>query len=159
MGLFVAFTTIWIVYGHDIVQTMMNMTDARYDPFETKDQNIDFSCVDDIYAYVPEVIDEQFEYPLLACDISSLDKKLISWSEPSSGYSHWNLINDVASCTESDASGLGDSSHNSDDSSSNAIRPIFSIIKHYPPAWRMLELQEMENMPLCRSSTETLSRN
>ena len=38
LSVIVALTTMWIIYGRDILATIVNMTDSGYDPFETKDQ-------------------------------------------------------------------------------------------------------------------------
>jgi len=72
-------------------------------------------------------MDGGIEYPLIACDIKDIDKKLIGWSEPSNGYESWNLISDIPVNSRNGIS-VSDGVH------------LFSIVGHYPPEWRAREL-------------------
>lgn len=127
----------WSMFGKDFLYAITHMSDSGYDPFDSKNQNIDFSCVE-ICGYVPQVTDEKFEYPLLACNISLIDHKLIPWSKPSEGYEHWNIINDVPR-PNFDAPVIAKDCRESSDEEQH---PVFSIIEHYPPDWRARELEE-----------------
>ncbi len=51
-----------------------------------------FSDVPEIYGYVPALKVSGLQYPLLLCDVSQIDKELISWS---CDYNHYTVINDV----------------------------------------------------------------
>ena len=79
--------------------------------------NIGFSEVEEklgyaIFAYVPQISLPQFEYPLLACDISEIDQNLIGWEDSANGMNAHNLIYDIP--------GLAD-----------AKEPPFSLVKQW----------------------------
>jgi hypothetical protein len=46
------------------------------------DQGIHFSDVPSISSYVPEVHSAVFSYPRLACNVDSIDKELLEWTDP-----------------------------------------------------------------------------
>ena len=53
-----------------------------------------FSKILSRYAYVPQVKRGGFQHPILLCDVSKLDKKLIGW-ERDGGYDSFNIIYSV----------------------------------------------------------------
>ena len=58
-------------------------------------QGTTFSNVKDIEAYIPEVRVSQIPFPLLACDISDIDKKFLGWEDPERPFEFYNLLNDA----------------------------------------------------------------
>jgi hypothetical protein len=52
-------------------------------------QQIDFSCVPEIFLYVPQIKLKAFPFPFLACNIDTLDQGYIGWSDPSNSYDFW----------------------------------------------------------------------
>lgn len=67
-----------------------------------------------VSAFIPQISLPQFEYPLLACDISEIDQNLIGWEDSANGMDVHNLIHDVP--------GLADTKD-----------PLFSLVKQ----WKM----------------------
>jgi len=132
----------WSMFLRDLLYSITHLTESGYDPFDSKDQYIDFSCVEEIFGYVPQVTKGKFEYPLLVCDISSIDRKLIPWSEPSEGYDFWNIIHDVPH--PRGALAWSGRAHSETPSNAENPSPVFSIVEHYPPEWRAKELEEMK---------------
>lgn len=82
----------YILVGKKVLAMAQNPEDTLND---TKNQFIDFTCVSEIYAYIPQVIDEYFQYPLLACDLDNIDDNLIYWEDGERSYDYWNMIYDV----------------------------------------------------------------
>lgn len=108
-------------------------------------QRIDFSANPEISAYVPEIFLPSFPFPFLACDTEGIDEDLIGWTDPLRSYDFHNLMFDVPyegmkRQARSETKISGDrslkkpSKDNAEDVASQ--KPIFSVIKHYPPAWR-----------------------
>jgi hypothetical protein len=66
--------------------------------------------------YVPRIMSSRFQYPLLACNISAIDPKLVDWSDPSTRYpfDKHNLIYDVPNLTDNDE------------------KQLFSVVKSWP---------------------------
>lgn len=48
-----------------------------------------------ISAYIPQISLPKFEYPLLACDISTIEQNLIGWEDTVNGMDAHNLIYDI----------------------------------------------------------------
>ena len=53
-----------------------------------------------VSAFIPQISLPQFEYPLLACDISEIDQNLIGWEDSANGMDAHNLIYDVPGLAE-----------------------------------------------------------
>lgn len=68
-----------------------------------------------ISAYVPQVRHGKFSYPLLACDVRSIDTRHIGWSDPVREFEYYNMALDV----EHLLPGLK--------------WPVLSIVHHWPP--------------------------
>lgn len=97
---------------------------STYEP-DGKDQQIGFHTVkhlDGVSAYIPQLRENGFEYPLIACNIESIDHDLVGWRDHRHGFEPHNLINDVKEI-------LGEST-------SSANKNIFSIVKYWPPSKR-----------------------
>jgi hypothetical protein len=132
-----------------------------------QDQKIDYSANEEISAYVPQVRLKSFPFPFLVCDIDHIHQNLIGWNDPSHSYDYWNLIFDVPyegmsrkkviegnTRDTAEIAMQEDYSRNADadmTSSGHATgagrhcghRPIYSLVKHYPPKW-LVELVHQE---------------
>lgn len=100
------------------MEYVMSWFKSSYEPSGV-DQGINYSVVPSISAYVPQVVDDNFNFPLLACKVDSIDPKLIGWSDPLRTHDAWNLIHDFPNDLEEKAR--------------SEKQPILSIMKHYPP--------------------------
>ena len=104
-----------------LIPFISSLWHSTYEP-DGKDQNIGFYDVkhlDGVTAYIPQLRENGFEYPLIACDIASIDHDLIGWRDSRYGFEPHNLTKDFEEV-------LG----KSDNSSEN--RNIFSIVKYWP---------------------------
>lgn len=90
-----------------------------YEP-SGKSQNIDFTNVEGIHAYVPQIILGRFPFPLLFCNIDDIDEKLIGWTTFGAPFSDHNLIHDIKAINDS-----------SDDTPLFCDGPLFSFIKQW----------------------------
>jgi hypothetical protein len=72
--------------------------------------------LDEIHAYVPQVREKGFVYPLLACDTSNIDQQLLDWDDKENGYSPHNLMVDFHKVTRS-----------------KPLHPVFSTITQFDP--------------------------
>ena len=97
------------------------------------------------FGYIPQLEVLGFHFPLLCCNIDDIDVRLIGWKDPNKvsqkssdhparSYDNHNLIFDVpyealhrSRNVAVNASGT--------DAVETQVRPIFSVIKHYPPEW------------------------
>ena len=129
-----------------------------------QDQHIDFSANPGIFCYVPQIRWGGFPFPFLACDIDRIDQDLIGWNDPHRSYDHHNLMFDVPwegmprkkMINENTRAIKQIAAHEGYQENSNrlsvktksgqvsAVRPIFSVISHYPPEW-VLKLQDHES--------------
>jgi len=75
-----------------------------------KAQKAQFSDVFEIYGYVPQVKLNEYQYPLLICDVDDIDHALIGWS---GDYKMFNLSHEMSA-------------------SVNSKKP-FSIVKNWSP--------------------------
>lgn len=57
--------------------------------------NINFSDVDVIDSYVPQVKSNHYTYPLIACNIDNICDSLMSWKDPTKPYDYYNLTKDA----------------------------------------------------------------
>jgi len=104
------------------------------------DQKIDFSSMP-IDGYVPQVKVWGYSFPLLACDVDGIDEGLIGWKDKNHSYDYYNLIYDIP------FKGMKRLRRKEDDEEveygvrsldeTNLVRkPIFSIVKYWPPEWK-----------------------
>eukprot|EP00592_Proboscia_alata_P021321 CAMPEP_0194418704 /NCGR_PEP_ID=MMETSP0176-20130528/17880_1 /TAXON_ID=216777 /ORGANISM="Proboscia alata, Strain PI-D3" /LENGTH=266 /DNA_ID=CAMNT_0039225345 /DNA_START=31 /DNA_END=831 /DNA_ORIENTATION=+ len=59
------------------------------------DQFMDYSTLDSVDAYIPQVKSPAFTYPLIACNISKNDMARLSWNDPDQSHGYYQLSNDV----------------------------------------------------------------
>lgn len=157
--LFCAF--IFILFGGTLTNYVLSMFRGVYKP-SGQDQHIDFSANKEIFAYVPQIKWPGFAFPFLACDVDHIDQELIGWNDPSHSYDYYNLIFDVPwegmprkkIITENTRTTTQISAQEEFHANSQrfikkqvkngqetglevkaSVRPIFSLIKHYPPEW------------------------
>jgi len=60
----------------------------------SEDKKCDFSDVPSIKAYVPQIIDQEMEFPLIICDIDRVHSDLVGWHSPE-GYDMHNMFFDL----------------------------------------------------------------
>eukprot|EP00566_Odontella_aurita_P015796 CAMPEP_0113596990 /NCGR_PEP_ID=MMETSP0015_2-20120614/40688_1 /TAXON_ID=2838 /ORGANISM="Odontella" /LENGTH=277 /DNA_ID=CAMNT_0000504657 /DNA_START=101 /DNA_END=934 /DNA_ORIENTATION=- /assembly_acc=CAM_ASM_000160 len=148
LAVYVAF-----VFGGSVISNVLLLFRGSYST-NTKDSKIDFSTVQEIFAYVPQLDFPPF--PMLACDVDDIDQNLIGWNDPHGSYDTHNLIFDVPwpgmkrrqKITENTRNttniahhadyeshgGAGDHQNEASGLSAES-RPIFSTVKHWPPEW------------------------
>jgi hypothetical protein len=116
-------------FGGNATTFFMSWFRGMYTP-SGQDQHIDFSASDGSFAYVPQIRWGGFPFPFLACDVDRIDQGLIGWNDPSRSYDFHNVMFDVP------WEGMPRKKNTQgDDRPRTLSRPIFSIIKHYPPEW------------------------
>lgn len=110
-------------------------------------QHIDFSSNPEIFAYVPQIKRSGWPFPFLICDTIDIDPGLIGWRDEHRSHDYYNVIFDLP------YDGLR---RERDDYSETAKhpkgRPIYSLVKHYPPKWQ-LDLIEQEKARLLAEKT------
>jgi hypothetical protein len=57
--------------------------------------NINFSDVEVMESYIPQVKNENHSYPFIACDIDHIPTDLMSWRDPAKPYDFYNLYKDA----------------------------------------------------------------
>lgn len=145
-----------LFFGSGIINYFRSCFAGTYSP-GGQDQHIDYSSNLEIYGYVPQVKWIGFPFPFLACDIDNIDTSLIGWTDPTKSYDHHNLIFDIPWKGLTRARALDEtvrlaSPNTSQREPSEALprmtdaRPIYSIIKHYPPAWAIKLKNEAEEL-------------
>jgi hypothetical protein len=112
-----------LVAGWLAFQILNAIRSMFYDSYTArgKDMGIDFSNVRSISAYIPQVESTVFSYPLLACNVDSLDEELFEWNDPDRPMSFYDLTKDA----EVLLSGIDVSG-----------KKVFSHIKHWSPQGR-----------------------
>ena len=73
-----------------------------------------------IEGYIPQVESPAYIYPLLACDISSIDENLLSWTDPDHSFDIYRLDHDMRTI-------LG-----KEESSDINFCHLFSSVRHWP---------------------------
>jgi hypothetical protein len=104
---------------------------------EGDSQKIDFSSNPEIFAYVPQIKRNGYPFPFLVCDTIDIDPGLIGWMDENKSHDYYNLIFDQP------YKGL---KRQKDDYGPDAAapegRPIYSVVKHYPPKWQLKLMEE-----------------
>ncbi|KAL7559514.1 hypothetical protein ACA910_010325 [Epithemia clementina (nom. ined.)] len=175
LGVFISFFL--ILFGNSGFAAFVSFFRHNYKP-SGKVQRIDFSANPEIFAYVPQIKLPSFPFPLVACDIDDLHKELIGWADETRSYDYYNLLFDVPyegmkrterMDSNSRKKKLASDSKGSEKKTAqrghvsvgdNAVeveprrKPIFSVIKHYPPPWlqKILESDDTD-----QDSKETLT--
>ena len=146
-----------LFFGTSIRNFVLSWGRGVYSP-DGQDQHIDFSANTEIFGYVPQIKWPGFPFPFLACDVDTIDQSLIGWNDPTRSYDYYNLMFDIpyegmprkkiiyentrnTTRIANQSEFFANSSHmikqarkEAEDSHRQA-RPIFSIIKDYPPEW------------------------
>mmetsp|Transcript_6365 Transcript_6365/g.9254 ORF Transcript_6365/g.9254 Transcript_6365/m.9254 type:complete len:141 (+) Transcript_6365:3-425(+) len=92
-----------------------------------EDQKEKYSEVPSINAYVPRIVSEEYNYPLIACKLDRIDNEFIGWEDPDRGFEFYNLTHDVEKIL-----GAPPSTH------------VFSEIQHWPPEENPTSLSQLE---------------
>ena len=92
---------------------------GKYEPVG-EDQRINYSDVKSISAYVPQVNSSVYSYPLLACDVTNVDPKVIGWTDPDRYHTYYDLTEDARELIGTSDQSLKD-------------KKVFSRLAHYPP--------------------------
>jgi len=144
----VAFLVLYIVMvlGRRIILTAISFVRGVYEP-SGYNQHKDFSSGIGLetFGYIPQLEVPGFHFPLLACNIDDIDVKLIGWKDPNCGdenegdehrnYDSHNLIFDVPHAETLHRSRHEATQVKSIPHGGKKGRPIFSIVKQYPPEW------------------------
>lgn len=144
-----------LVFGADVFSSILSQFKSIYSPAGMS-QKIDFSSNEEIYGYVPQIKLPSFPFPLLACDVDDIYQGLIGWNDKNHSYDRWNMIFDVkydgmkrTNRIKGNTRNTGQINDQSEYAGTPATetdrllstsRPIFSVIKHYPPSWLQAEM-------------------
>eukprot|EP00591_Stephanopyxis_turris_P014023 CAMPEP_0195533256 /NCGR_PEP_ID=MMETSP0794_2-20130614/40124_1 /TAXON_ID=515487 /ORGANISM="Stephanopyxis turris, Strain CCMP 815" /LENGTH=273 /DNA_ID=CAMNT_0040665717 /DNA_START=565 /DNA_END=1386 /DNA_ORIENTATION=+ len=137
-----------VLFGLLAFRWIMSFIRGGYKP-NGEDQEIDFSCVPDISGYVPQLGVGFSAFPLLICDIDEIDSRLVGWKDKSKSYDFYNIIYDIPYegmkrtrnknvTNEEIKPYLGTQQieiDNREASTRTDTKPMFSIVKHWPPSW------------------------
>ncbi len=80
-----------------IIPAILSVFFSLYEP-DGRDQRIDFHQVkhlDGVSAFIPQLRENGFEYPLIACDIETIDHDLFGWRDNRNGFGPHNLTKDL----------------------------------------------------------------
>ena len=86
-----------------------------------KDKNINFSSVQGISCYIPQVISNEFSYPLIASCVDGVDTGLFEWKDPDKLHEFYNIMQDAKDIV------FGT------DNDKELPTNVFSRVYHYPP--------------------------
>lgn len=123
------------IFGGAIKNFFFGIFRGIYKP-TGRDQCIDFSTDQEIYAYVPQVRRGGYAFPFLACDVDGISDNLIGWTDTHNSRDFHNIIYDMpydGMKRQRDEEVTEESS--TDEEKKSKKRPIFSIIKHWQPEW------------------------
>lgn len=129
-----------IVLGQLIFTSVLSIVKGTYEPSGI-DQCKDFSSGIGVetFAYIPQLEAPCLGFPLLVCNIDHIDIELIGWKDinrtdaiEQHKYDSRNMIFDVPH-ESLHRPRFGALEHG--DEGGKKHRPIFSIVKHYPPFW------------------------
>lgn len=136
-----------VVFGNAITNAVRTLFSGEVQNFQV-DQKIDFSSIQEISGYIPQVKVGGFLFPFLATDVEGIDKDfLIGWKDPHGTYDDWNLIYDVKKRMETQ-DGDGTESHGDSGERGKDVpeHPIFSLCKHYPPQWYIRRREQKQTL-------------
>jgi len=129
-------------FGNTLWNAFQSLFVGRYEESaQGQDQNIDFSNLEGVEAYIPQIKDSSFPYPLLACDIDEVKQNLIGFIPDGESYDDDNLIFDVPYEGMKRKKIIGDTlgvsmiaQHDSYEVQLNTEkeRHLFSVVKHWP---------------------------
>ncbi|KAL7563221.1 hypothetical protein ACA910_014494 [Epithemia clementina (nom. ined.)] len=90
----ILFIGIALLIKENIFPYIVSIFKSTYEP-DGADQNIPFSAVkhlNELVAFVPQLRLPGFSHPLLACDISKIDRDVIGWKDDRRGYDDHSLV-------------------------------------------------------------------
>ena len=93
------------------------------------DKKIDFSKVDGISCYIPQVVSSEFSYPLVASCVDEMDTDLFEWKDPDKPHHFYNIMQDAKEIL------FGK------DSDKDLPPNVFSKVYHYPPKIESSDMQ------------------
>lgn len=134
-----------LVLGGNITRAVLSIVRPVYKP-KGLNQHKDFSSGIgfESFGFIPQLDIPGFHFPLLVCNIDNIDVRLIGWKDPNiqkggdphRNYDDHNLMFDVPHETLHRSRNVA-----ADESTTSSIvgktRPIFSVVKHYPPKWEL----------------------
>jgi hypothetical protein len=112
---------------------------------------------------VPQKVVPFYTHPLLLCDVDDIDQDLIGWNDPNRAYDYYNIIFDVPypgmkrhKRLHTNTRKLGKIAEaksyreSSDRERSvvegDSVRPIFSVVKWWPPKWHEANKDDREDI-------------
>lgn len=147
-------TFIIVYFGGSTIVFIKSFYKGTYQ-HDGQDQHVDFSSLKEKAAFVPQVKLINRPFPYLACNIDQLDQELVGWNDPARSYDYYNLIFDVPYSGMARTKRIEGNTRNTnqiEDQSEYSLnmsyragestkktrdtKPIFSIVKHYPPPWQ-----------------------
>lgn len=111
---------LFLRYAWNTMKYLVRFVKATYEP-RGEDKGINFSSVQGISCYIPQVVSGEFSYPLIASCIDDVETELIEWKDPDKSHVLYNVMEDAKKIM------FGEDS--------NKELPInaFSRVYHYPP--------------------------
>jgi len=145
-GLAVLVIFLLTVFGNTVYVFIKSLVTANYDDSKQgKDQNIDFSNLEYIDAYIPLIREPSLAFPLITCDIDEIPLKYLGFEIPiDERMDDYNVLfdiqhEDMRRSSKMRASmlsmkGLDVISQHSqyEFSSKQETHPLFDIVKHWP---------------------------
>ena len=101
-------------FGRSLLEFCNSLFQGSYD-IVGDDQNISFSEVPSIFAYIPQFEVKGFMFPLIACDITGINVDNIYWKNPNIPHKYYSIVNDVPDIKRD----------------SNEAKLNYSIVKYY----------------------------
>lgn len=113
---------------------------------DSKDMRINFSSLDGICAYVPQIRYYAKEnFPLIATNFEDIDPKFMDWEDPDGGYEKWDLRSEIPEDLKRRLK--------------KKRRKYLSIVKHYPLTQNILRLIDREMGKLQEERSDIVSRS
>lgn len=82
------------------------------------DQGQNFSEMESMNIYIPQVESPVFSYPLLACEVDGIDKDMLDWTDPDHPHAFYDLTKDAQALIRG---------------SDISQKVVFSQVSHWPP--------------------------
>jgi len=101
-------------------KSILSLFQVTYEP-QGEDKKINFSSVQGISCYIPQVLSTEFSYPLVASCVDGVDTELFEWKDPDKHHEFYNIMQDAKEIlfgTERDK---------------ELPVNVFSRVYHYPP--------------------------
>lgn len=112
------------------------------------DQNIDFSNLENVSAYIPQIRDPSLAFPLIACNMDDVPLHFLDFQLPEGSIDDLNVIFDVPyegmrrrrkmKTADGSLRVLSDHDEYHVDNPDDEEKPIFDIVKHWPYGGRRL---------------------